>query len=120
MHLSNTRNLQQGETALHVACRYGQTSTAQFLTTLHISVDAQDKNLETALHISAWNGHARIAQVLLKAGANKLIKNEVTSIPFSVRYCRVFPWCTGLDWGLGSQHGCAWRLLNWFLSIYDV
>ena len=65
---------------MHVACRYGQTSTAQFLTTLHISVDAQDKNLETALHISAWNGHARIAQVLLKAGANKLIKNEVTTI----------------------------------------
>ena len=72
-----THYLQQGETALHVACRYGQTSTAQFLTTLHISVDAQDQNLETALHIAAWNGHARIAQVLLKAGANKLIKNEV-------------------------------------------
>ena len=39
-------------------------------------MDAQDQNLETALHIAAWNGHGRIAHVLLKAGANKLVKNE--------------------------------------------
>ncbi len=64
---------------LHVACRYAQTETVRYLTGLHVNVDAQDKNLDTALHIACWQGSARIVQVLLKAGAgssSRLLKNE--------------------------------------------
>lgn len=62
---------EQGQSILHIACIYNAVqATAILVQGRDISLDLKEKAGNTALHIAALKGLARIIQTLLKAGAN--------------------------------------------------
>ena len=69
---------QTGETALHVAGRYGQIEAAQLLISLDVNSNLQDEDGETPLHITVWHGYTAIVKTLCTtAGTNVDLKNKV-------------------------------------------
>lgn len=66
-----------GRTALHKAAFWGHDHLTSFLVDeCKIDVNKQDNKGDTALHDAARFGHVSVVQQLLKAGADKSIKNK--------------------------------------------
>lgn len=73
--------LQSGETALHVAARYGHADVVQLLCNFGSNPNFQDKEEETPLHCAAWHGYYSVAKALCEAGCNVNIKNREGETP---------------------------------------
>uniref|UniRef100_A0A8B9Q404 non-specific serine/threonine protein kinase n=1 Tax=Apteryx owenii TaxID=8824 RepID=A0A8B9Q404_APTOW len=73
--------LQSGETALHVAARYGHVDVVQFLCSIGSYPNFQDKEEETPLHCAAWHGYYSVAKALCEADCNVNIKNKEGETP---------------------------------------
>ena len=69
---------EEGRTALHFACGYGELACAEVLLEAKASVDLVDNNKNTALHYAAGYGQAEAVRMLLKQCA-----------PFPRLCCRV-------------------------------
>ena len=58
-----------GDTLLHLACRWGDISAVELLLREGANIGAKDYLGWTALHAAEWSGHVLCANVLLAAGA---------------------------------------------------
>ena len=74
--------------ALHCACRNGQTETALELIDLGADIDADDKNEETPLHFACLNGHTEIVQILIARGADISANDTNGNTPLRCRHLR--------------------------------
>lgn len=70
----NTREAGNQRTALHYAAGYGEVRTARALVQLGAAVNARDRAGMTPLGWACLKGRVELAQVLLKANADPLIK----------------------------------------------
>ena len=57
---------EEGRTALHFACGYGEMACVEALLTAKAHVDAIDHNKNTALHYAAGYGQPEVVELLLK------------------------------------------------------
>lgn len=57
---------EEGRTALHFACGYGELECAEVLLGEGASIDLVDNNKNTALHYAAGYGQAKSVELLLK------------------------------------------------------
>ena len=57
---------EEGRTALHFACGYGELECAEVLLAQGASVDLVDNNKNTALHYAAGYGEVQSVEMLLK------------------------------------------------------
>ncbi|XP_071518371.1 death-associated protein kinase 1-like [Panulirus ornatus] len=73
-----------GESCLHVACRYGHTVVVQNLCLCNMNIDLQDDHGETALHIAVWHGFPRIVHHLCSAAANTELTDKESQTPLHV------------------------------------
>ena len=71
---------EDGETLLHVAARSG---CKELVERLDLDVDVQNKDGNTALHISAIYNHAEIARILLEKGADPFKRNKHGTTPLT-------------------------------------
>ena len=71
----NVQNFNDGLTALIVAVRYGYEAGIKILLNAQALVDIQDRYGNMALHHAAMIGHLVIIELLLSAGANRLLIN---------------------------------------------
>ena len=73
-----------GRTALHLACSSGRKEAVEWMLTEHLAaiIDAVDDKGMTALSLALITGHADVAALLVKAGAdvNKAAKDGVTCL----------------------------------------
>jgi len=67
---------EEGRTALHFACGYGEAACAEELLAASADVDRKDKNNNTALHYAAGYGQADMVKLLLGKGADRDVKND--------------------------------------------
>lgn len=67
---------EEGRTALHFACGYGEAECAKALLDAQADVNRKDKNNNTALHYAAGYGQADMVKLLLDKKADKDIKND--------------------------------------------
>lgn len=82
---ANSREANSGRTALMKACFWGHIHMMPLLLLeLKVDLDVQDSAGETALHDAARFGHGGVVGALLKAGANKAIKNNNGQTAFDV------------------------------------
>ena len=58
------------------AARSGHVATIEALASRGASLDAQNNQGDTALHLAAFKGHLDAAKVLVKLGASRLILNK--------------------------------------------
>ena len=65
-----------GPSALIVACEEGKEEMVELLLEHNAAVDMQDKNGDTALRRAKQKGHEKIAERLLRAGANPDVKRK--------------------------------------------
>ena len=70
----NTREAGNQRTALHYAAGYGEVRTARSLVQLGAQVNARDRAGMTPLGWACLKGRVELAQLLLKANADPLIK----------------------------------------------
>lgn len=70
----NTKEVGNQRTALHYAAGYGEATTAKALVEAGAQVNARDRAGMTPLGWACLKGHLEIAQLLLKANADPLIK----------------------------------------------
>jgi ankyrin repeat protein len=83
-HQRRARN-ERGRTLLHVAAESGQKKVAQHLLDLaRSSVDLQDNDGNTALHLAVLKNHVEVADSLLASGASAVIQNHRKVLPFHV------------------------------------
>ena len=67
----------QRQTLLHCACKKGHYDLARwFIETGSANLDIVDINLNSALHLAAYGGHAPIVEYLLDRGANSILINK--------------------------------------------
>ena len=62
-------NFNEGNTALHLAARGGQTETVTLLLDRGAAIDAATQYRNTALILAAWHGHPETVALLLEGGA---------------------------------------------------
>jgi hypothetical protein len=74
----------EGRTALHFACGYGEIACAEALLSAKADADAMDKNSNTALHYAAGYGRREVVQLLVDAGASVVLKNADGKSPIDV------------------------------------
>ena len=67
---------EEGDTALHLACRKGHEEVMAFLIGEGAEVNPRNKHLFTPLMYAAIRGHARIVKLLLEAGADATLKSK--------------------------------------------
>jgi len=67
---------EEGRTALHFACGYGELSCAKLLVAAKAAVNAVDNNKNTPLHYAAGYGEEACVQLLLDNGASLTDKND--------------------------------------------
>ncbi len=75
---------EEGRTALHFACGYGEIACAEKLLAAKANADALDKNSNTALHYAAGYGRRDVVQLLIDAGASVVLKNADGKTPSDV------------------------------------
>ena len=75
---------EEGRTALHFACGYGEMACAEALLAAKANADALDKNSNTALHYAAGYGRRDVVQLLIDAGASVVLKNADGKTPSDV------------------------------------
>jgi hypothetical protein len=75
---------EEGRTALHFACGYGEIACAEALLAAKANADATDKNSNTALHYAAGYGRRDVVQLLVDAGASVVLKNADGKSPIDV------------------------------------
>jgi hypothetical protein len=75
---------EEGRTALHFACGYGEIACAEALLSAKADADATDKNSNTALHYAAGYGRRDVVQLLVDAGASVVLKNADGKSPIDV------------------------------------
>lgn len=66
---------EEGRTALHFACGYGELECAKVLLAAGAGLDAVDANKNTALHYAAGYGQVEAVQLLIEHKADKSVKN---------------------------------------------
>uniref|UniRef100_A0A0N5CAU5 Protein kinase domain-containing protein n=1 Tax=Strongyloides papillosus TaxID=174720 RepID=A0A0N5CAU5_STREA len=66
-----------GETALHVATRYSQSSSIQILLDNGANPNIQDEHGESPLHIASWHGYSSSLDILCKYNPNLKLANQV-------------------------------------------
>lgn len=71
----NIKNM-YGETALHVAAKYGATAIAQYLLDNKACIETKTAAGLTALLIAAANGHTQIVKLLISNGADRHTRNS--------------------------------------------
>ncbi|CAF3510712.1 unnamed protein product [Rotaria sp. Silwood1] len=75
-HIDTQYHAQQ-QTLLHCACKKGYLDLAKwFIERQSAAVDIVDINLNSALHLAAYGGHASIVEYLLNQGANSTLINK--------------------------------------------
>ena len=74
----------RGRHALHAAAWNNHLSTVKTLLELAFPVDAKDSDGNSALHKAAWQGNTEIARALVRAGADKKLKNNAGMTPQDV------------------------------------
>ena len=67
--------------ALHCACRRGQTETALELIDLGADISAKDDNGNTPLHLACYNGHTDTVLALIARGADVSAKDVLGQTP---------------------------------------
>lgn len=110
--------LQSGETALHVAARYGNVDVVRYLCSIQANPDLADRvsgpghpvscpgrsscygflpvlhfpeqEQETPLHCAAWHGYSAVASALCQAGCNVDAKNREGESPLLTASARGF------------------------------
>jgi death-associated protein kinase len=70
----NAKNKNQ-ETALHVATRYAQVTSAISLLEKGANIDIVDEHGETPLHIASWHGYTLLLSILCRFGPTLDLKN---------------------------------------------
>ncbi|WP_429393945.1 ankyrin repeat domain-containing protein [Robbsia andropogonis] len=77
-----------GWTPLHYAASTGDDTIVTILLDAHANVDARSPNDTTPLMMAARGGYASTIQLLIKRGANPLVKNQLgmTALDFGKRY----------------------------------
>ena len=75
---------EEGRTALHFACGYGELDCAEVLLTEGASVDLVDNNKNTALHYAAGYGQSPAVELLLKQWVHHLCCALVQSSTIAV------------------------------------
>ncbi len=70
-----------GNTLLHEAARNYKVDVLRYLLTKDININAQNQNFETPLHIAAYVNSKKSVKLLLKNGANLLIKDKFGVYP---------------------------------------
>uniref|UniRef100_A0AC35G3I8 Uncharacterized protein n=1 Tax=Panagrolaimus sp. PS1159 TaxID=55785 RepID=A0AC35G3I8_9BILA len=73
----NVKNKNQ-ETALHVATRYAQVTSAISLLEKGANIDVVDEHGETPLHIASWHGYTLLLSILCRFGPTLDLKNGVS------------------------------------------
>ena len=74
---------ERGRTLLHVAAESGQKAVVKYILDLaRSSVDVQDNDGNTALHLSVLKNHVDVADLLLASGASAVIQNSRQILPF--------------------------------------
>ena len=76
-----------GDTALHFAAARGEIEKVKQLLQQDIyknNINIINNNGDTALHLAALRGFGSVAELLLKAGADKKIKNKAGLIPLDL------------------------------------
>ncbi|KTG38132.1 hypothetical protein cypCar_00007658 [Cyprinus carpio] len=79
-----------GETALHVAARYGNVDVVQYLCSIHANPDLVDREQETPLHCAAWHGYSAVARALCEAGCDVNARNREGESPLLTASARGF------------------------------
>lgn len=110
--------LQSGETALHVAARYGNVDVVSYLCRIHANPDLADRvstrihmniprglsptqqhgilffidpqEQETPLHCAAWHGYSAVSRALCQAGCHVDAKNRDGETPLLTASARGF------------------------------
>lgn len=107
--------LQCGETALHVAARYGNVDVVSYLCSVSANPDLSDRvssrplcsrrrksrrfdsgvfvciqEQETPLHCAAWHGYSAVARALCQAGCHVDAKNREGETPLLTASARGF------------------------------
>ncbi|KAK7094405.1 uncharacterized protein [Littorina saxatilis] len=95
-----------GDTALHVASRSGQTQAASILTQLIANVNVKNKKGETPLHCAAKAGNTDVASVLILRGAAVDLKDGDGSTPL---HTAAFNGCTEMVRLLLEKRGSVGR-----------
>ena len=73
----DTQYYAQRQTLLHCACKKGHFDLVKGLIEHHLAnLDIVDINLNSALHLAAYGGHARVVEYLLNQGANSTLLNK--------------------------------------------
>ena len=112
----NQQNKDQSreETALHIACRYGD---PQIITALlnypTININCQDKNGNTPLHIASKAGHLAIVQLLDEHKIGQIFHKY-----YDLNYQRQNK--RGEDAFYCACESGNEQLINWFFDNYDV
>lgn len=75
---------EDGRTALHFACGYGELPCAKVLLEHKASVNSVDNNKNTPLHYAAGYGEKACVQLLLDSGASLTDKNDDGKTPLEV------------------------------------
>ena len=111
--------LQEQQTALHIASRLGNVDIVGILLQHGAAVDAVTKDSYTALHIAAKEGQEEVASLLLDQGANLTATTKVsagdssavflTKCPNAVnrRVSRRFTWLPSM--ATSKLPGCCWQ-----------
>jgi ankyrin repeat protein len=75
----------KGRTAVHIAAERGFNRTIDILAELGADINAQDRNLETPLHIAARQNHGvDMSSLLIVHGADVTIRNRGGDTPFTL------------------------------------
>lgn len=81
----NNSTSKSGQTMLHASVFYGKIDLVRILLQLNVDVNKRNAKGNTALHIAAERSLKMnmipIAQLLLKKGASKLVKNQLNQTP---------------------------------------
>ncbi len=86
--LSNGSNPKEfmigGRTLLHLAAEKGYSNLIPLLLAEKLDIDCRDSNSETPLLLALNNGHDKTASILLKNGADPLLRHETFGSPLHI------------------------------------
>ncbi|AGJ98777.1 Ankyrin repeat domain protein [Wolbachia endosymbiont of Drosophila simulans wNo] len=86
----NAVKIEQKETPLHIAIRYGHKEVAEFLLNEGANINALERRKWTPLHTAVKSGKMEVAELLLDRGANvNAVDNlDMTPLHFALKYNR--------------------------------